>query len=107
MAEYTPQFVQKLIFVDSWRAVIPGMAAKAEEVKRTFFERVREREFSPLSVSPGQIEVEEERREYDFVELSLDPEKDARAIMAMRIAPFAKDLFVEWRQYTLGSRERG
>jgi len=54
-----------------------------------------------LSVSPGLIEVEKEQREYDFVELLLDTEKDARAIMAVRIAHFASDLFVEWQHYVL------
>jgi len=100
-AKYTPQFVQKLRFMDRWQAVIPGMAAKTNEVKQTFLERVKERGFAHLSVSPGLIEVEKEQREYDFVELLLDTEKDARAIMAARIAPFASDLFVEWQYYVL------
>jgi len=100
-SEYTPQFVQKLRFVDRWQAVISGMAVKADEVKREFFRRVGERSFVNVSISPGQIEVEKQRRDYDFVTLTLDPQLDARTIVAVRIAPFANDLSVEWRHYEL------
>lgn len=99
--EYTPQFVQQLRFVDRWQAVIPSMATKADEVKQEFLKRVGERGFANLSISPGQIEVEKQRRDYEFITLTLDPQLDARAIAAVRIAPFANDLAVEWRHYEL------
>ncbi len=100
-AGYTPEFVQKLRFVDRWQAVIPGMAAKAQEVKQEFFKRVQERAFASVSISPGQIEIEKQCRDYDFLTLTLDPELDARAVVAVRIAPFANDLAAQWWHYEL------
>jgi len=98
---YTPpgdksEPLSPLRFPADWGAVIPGMATKVDEVRKTFAQRMEERAFQNLAVSPGQIEVEYQRKDYEFWMLKLDPERDARAIMAIRIVPFGNDLWVEW-----------
>jgi hypothetical protein len=98
---YTPpgdksEPLSPLRFPADWGAVIPGMATKVDEVRKTFAQRMEERAFQNITVSPGQIEAEDQRKDYEFWMLKLDPERDARAIMAVRIVPFGNDLWVEW-----------
>ncbi len=87
--------------VDSRRFLLRGMADKAEEIKALFFEELDKQGIEGLSVSRGEMIVEDESRDYYFAERDLG--KGAVAVMAVRIVSIDTDTFVEWRHFELPS----
>lgn len=90
-------------YVDSSRFLIRGMGDRAGEIAARFFKQVADRGIEGLKLSLGKliIRVDDQRsdsRDYYFAERVFAD--DARATMAVRIAPSGTDLFVEWRHYT-------
>jgi len=97
-------------YVDSWRFLIRGMGDRAEEIAARFFKQLAERGIEGLKLDVGKLVIDlgggkRDSRDYYFVERDLGQE--ARAIMAVRIAPIGRDLFIEWRHYVVPSREFG
>lgn len=95
-------------FVDSWRFLIRGMGGRSSEIAARFFKRLNERGITGLKLSIGKLIIQldgggTDSRDYCFAERDLG--SSALATMAVRIAPVGTDLFVEWRQYALPSKE--
>lgn len=83
--------------LDMWRALIPGMAHKVGEVTETFLGLVSKRQLSNLCVREGHLEVEREIRPHHILGQELGD--GTLAVMAVRIAEYGKDLYVEWDNY--------
>lgn len=91
-------------YVDSWRFLIRGMGDRAEEIAARFFKQLEQRSIEGLTLSIGKLIIDledgrQDSRDYYFAERNLG--EDAKAIMAVRIAPTGTDLFLEWRHYNL------
>lgn len=89
-------------YLKGWRILIPEMGDRADEIAARFFAVLAGRAVKGLRLSLGKliIRLDDQRsdsRDYYFAEHDLG--NGALATMTVRIAPFGRDLFVEWRHY--------
>lgn len=88
-----------------WMALIEGMADKASLVTERFLELLKENRVPDIKHAavratekpPGEMI---QSRDYYVVERSYP--NGAKCTLAVRIAPFGKNLYVEWLHYELG-----
>ncbi len=88
-----------------WRALIEGMADRTNDVKNSFLQLVKEHnipEIKHAAVRATEQPIGEmiQSREYYVVEKLYS--NGAKSTLAVRIAPFGKDMYVEWLHYELG-----
>lgn len=105
LPDLPPRQKRELIgtLVDSERFLIRGMGDRAAEIAARFFGQLNARNISGLQLGSGQLSIntdgKADSRVYYFAERDLGHQ--ARAIMAVQIAPIGTDLFVEWRHYAV------
>jgi hypothetical protein len=88
-----------------WRALVDGMADKTADVRIRFLQALKEHN-APDVVHASVKAIERvtgesaQTRDYFVVERSY--KNGGKCTLAVRIAPYGKDLYVEWLRYELG-----
>lgn len=88
--------------------LVVGIGDRADEIRARVFKRLGEAGIEGLKLKQGQLVIDvgegkSDARRYDFAERDLGDE--TLATMAVRMAVIGKDLFVNWRHYTLPPME--
>lgn len=88
-----------------WRALIEGMADKADEVAAKFLTLVEEHDVPNIKHATVRLTEKiagELLQSRDYYVIEKKYPNGAKSTLAVRIAPFGKDLYVEWLHYELG-----
>lgn len=88
--------------------LVIGIGDRADEIRARFFKRLGEAGIEGFKLKQGQLVIDvgegkSDARHYDFAERDLGDE--ALATVAVRMSAIGRDLFVNWRHYTLPPME--
>lgn len=88
-----------------WRALIEGMADKEDEVAAKFLELTKEHDFPDIRHATAKLTekvIGEQIQSRDYYVIEKPYPNGGKSTLAVRAAPYGKDLYVEWLQYELG-----
>jgi hypothetical protein len=83
--------------------LVRGMGDQITQVRNLFLRQSEARGISGASYEPGQLEVDNQSRDYIFADRDLG--SSAKATVAVRIDKIGTDLYIDWRHYVVPPRE--